>query len=86
MKIAISQLTSEVTVVGARASVGIGPGTPVDLDQVIGEAEGRAVTLADALGPELLVHFTAPASAPDADTTPAPSRPRRASRGDETKE
>lgn len=69
MKIAICQLTSEVSVLGARASLRIGPGAQVDLDQVIGDeapvrdATGAVVqparpcTLADALGPALLVHF-----------------------------
>ncbi len=84
MKIGICQLTSEVTVVGARVSVRIGPGAQIDLDQVVGHGEGRAVTLEEALGPELLTRFTAPsAEEPKAEIAPASTRRPRGARGEE---
>ena len=54
MKIAVCHLTSEVAVIGSRTAVRIGPGAQVDLDQVIGDG----VRLEEALGRELVDHFT----------------------------
>lgn len=63
-------LTSEVTVHGSLGSVticgpigregepGYVPGWTGDLDQVIGRTDAGPCTIADALGPGLLPHFT----------------------------
>jgi hypothetical protein len=60
MRNAICRLTSEITVLGNRQAVSIGPGSHVDLDQIVGEG----CTLADALGPELLASFADVATSP----------------------
>jgi hypothetical protein len=76
MKLATSQLTGEVSVIGSIRTMRIGPGATVDLDVEI----APGVTLADGLGAlaESFVAVDRPA-APAA--TPAPRRGRAAGRG-----
>lgn len=80
MKIAICQRSAEIAVVGARASVRIGPGAQVDLDQVMGGSADAPCTLEQALGTDLLKAFVlVPAE-------PAPARASRQARVAEAKE
>jgi len=66
--------TLEATVVGSRRVVPIVPGTVLELEDIVGETGGRPVTLAEALGPELVAccDFLVPAAAEPA----TPARPR----------
>ena len=80
MRIATCKGPITVSILGTRDAVSIGQGWQGDLDQVVGESGGRACTVADALGPELLQHFEihAPAgvrSAPMAKARPGAQTP-----------
>ena len=52
-------LTGPVTLLGSKATIMIGPEWQGDLDQEI----SKGLTVADALGPELLAHFEPVATA-----------------------
>lgn len=69
-------LTAPVTILGTKGSVTIAAGWTGDLDQVIGETDDHPLTIAEALGEDLLRHFEieTPAPAP----VPTPHRSRRA--------
>jgi hypothetical protein len=57
-------LTGPVTLLGTRATLMIGPEWQGDLDQVISDG----LTVADALGPDLLAHFEPVAAAAKSST------------------
>jgi hypothetical protein len=53
----------QLTVLGSKEAVSIGPGSVVDLDRVIGETAGVPLTLGDALGPHIQHFEIAPRAA-----------------------
>jgi len=67
-------LTGPVTVMGSQGGIRLQQGWEGDVDQVIGRTEqGKPVTVADSLGPELLKHFEK-VETPKADERPRVSR------------
>ena len=69
MRMMRSGLTAGVTVLGAQASVSIGPGTVVDVDQIV----APGLTVGEALG-ELLDRFDSADPDPGAMGSTSPRR------------
>lgn len=75
MRIARCTGDIQLQLLGSRESVSIGRDSQIDLDQVIGESDGRPVTIEEALGPHI-VHFDIQAP-PALDTQDPPALMRR---------